>query len=298
MKQKVKIIFVAIMFAGIFTLAKISSAAIDLSAGYWETTYDCDEWDQSLGTFNCDGISRGGDWICDTSNPFKLEQITIDANYPLGKGGKGQRHWIGDGENINSGGLILYFDSPQNEIWIRWYARWGKGFTFSDEYVLAHKLLYFSDGLYMDFNGWNGIRYIDSGREVAYSSSGGWNDIMDGRTGDGKWHGYQIHIKANTSDNNDGIAQIWIDDELILNSFEANFTFEDALGWERVAVPSNQRHPINGRCMYVDIDDIAVATPGYTDFIQDDQGNLMIGSVTNDSPNTTAPLAPSGLAVN
>ena len=61
------------------------------------TIHDCDEWEtgQSL---NCDGLIGAGNWNCDPGG--NKEQITSDANYSAGGGGRGQRHWVPHWSNI------------------------------------------------------------------------------------------------------------------------------------------------------------------------------------------------------
>ncbi len=61
----------------------------------------------------------------------KREQITTEANHSSGGGSKGQRHWLGDGVNVNSGGTAVEFTTGQTEIWIRWYMRFQTGFKWS-----------------------------------------------------------------------------------------------------------------------------------------------------------------------
>ena len=92
------------MFGMFLLLPNIASAAINLP---WSTTYNCPDWAQSNGLYNvnCDGLTGFGDWTCNNGDgTIREEQITAAANYPSGGGGKGQRHWLGDGVNNISGG--------------------------------------------------------------------------------------------------------------------------------------------------------------------------------------------------
>src|SRR5688500_1127099 len=76
----------------------------------WSTTFNCPEWNQSLGLLasivKCNGLAGGGAW---TSSAGSKEQITSAANNPSGGGGRGQRSWIGDGVNNGSGGMSVSF---------------------------------------------------------------------------------------------------------------------------------------------------------------------------------------------
>lgn len=101
-----------------------SIAGVDLP---WSTTFDCSEWHKYSDSLSCDGLEKFGAWHC----KGKYEEITVAANFPAGGGGKGQRHWEGDGSNIGSGGLAITFNSLQSELWIRWYMRYEAGFKWN-----------------------------------------------------------------------------------------------------------------------------------------------------------------------
>ena len=253
------------------------SAAIDLSSGYWETTYDCPEWTTSQGNPSCDGISKNGDWTCNGIE----EQITTAANMAAGDGGRGQRHWLGDGKNVVSGGTEIRFNTPQPELWIRWYMRYQSGFAWS--YLQEHKLFYFDMGKSAEMNlclkGIDGLRFRSYRGELYDPSGFGWQSIMGGSTSDGQWHLYEVHIKMDTNGRN-GIAQWWIDENLIID--RSDFDFGTAGAWSNFQVPSNADAPANGGCEFNDIDDIAISTIGY------------IGPVSS-GPDTTPPTRSSGL---
>ncbi len=91
-------------------------AGVDLP---WSTTYDCADWLTLGDTLNCDGLSPYGGW----AHNGNYEQIVSAVNNPNGGGSKGQRHRYGDRTNSSSGGTKIEFNSPQPEIWIRWYMR-------------------------------------------------------------------------------------------------------------------------------------------------------------------------------
>src|SRR3989304_8335453 len=120
----------------------ISLSAVNLP---WSTTYNCPEWTQSDGLYppaiNCDGLTGYGGWV---TRDGKEEQITSAANYPGGGGVRGQRQWVGDGTNNNSGGIKITFNSPQPELWIRWYMRYELGFQWDPLHY--DKILYINPG--------------------------------------------------------------------------------------------------------------------------------------------------------
>ena len=122
----------AALIAGLIVLApQTATAVVNLP---WSTTYNCADWKQSDGLYMniCDGMTGIGGEACHNGDGTdEEEQITAVANYPSGGGGKGQRHWKGDGTNNVSGGTKIDFVSPQPELWIRWYMRYEQGFEWN-----------------------------------------------------------------------------------------------------------------------------------------------------------------------
>ena len=276
MRYLVSLITYFLLFLLIFTY---NSFAVDF---LWSTSYNCYEWTQSDGltNVNCDGLNGAGGWTCNGNE----EQITSEANYPGGGGGKGQRHWKGDGANVNSGGLMLSF-APESEIWIRWYMKYQFGFQWSP--LNYDKILYIhTDG------GCSPIveMYSDDGFSV-YSQSGsnqhykcdncGWTSIMGGATSDGQWHYYEVHLKMDTN-GSDGICQIWIDGDLKIDRSDAGWG--TSAGFNYVGIGSNQRTPNNGKCMAVDFDDIAISNSGYIGPISGGGGDTTPPTISITSP--------------
>jgi len=106
---------------------------------------------------------------------------------------------------------------------------------------------------------------------------------MGGDIGDGLWHLYEIHLKMDTNGAN-GIAEAWVDGVKRIDHSAANFGgAQGAPGWSGLEIASNARNPLNGRCMAVDYDDVAIATTG------------PIGSIG--PGDTTSPAAPTNLTV-
>ena len=273
----------------------------------WSTTYNCTDWDQSQGNPNCDTLALHGGWTCNgtaTTNEAKGERITSAANNPAGGGGKGQRHWEGDGVNDNSGSLKVNFAAKQSEIWIRWYMRYEQGFKW-DPTLVYDKLLYI-DVLMppVVIPGWGGFDklFLNVEGTPYWSNSGtGWDTIMasggasqyqviNGQgnpethyVSDGKFHLFEIHIKMDT-DGTDGVFEWWIDGTLRQTESNVNYgSSTGKTGWSHFLIGSNQRHPFNNRCMAVDYDDVAVSTGGY------------IGPVINND--TTPPTSPANPGV-
>ena len=236
----------------------------------WSTTYNCPEWTQSNGLYNvnCDGLTGDVGW---TTSDGKEGQITSAANYPGGGGVRGQRQWVGDGANNNSGGIKITFNSPQPELWIRWYMRYELGFQWGT--LVYDKILYLDPGpihaVIPEFYGFDkmSIAKNKSPQHQASPNGTGWNAIManggtdanGNKKSDGQWHLYEIHIKMDTN-GADGIAEFWIDNVRIL--YYNNSDYGTVQGWSSVLFGSNQRDPANGRDMYVDFDDIVISTAG------------------------------------
>lgn len=243
----------------LFLLPGSALAAINLP---WSTTYNCPESDQ-FGWFGsiplvCDGISRAGGW---TTNGLG-EQITSPANYP-GGGGRGQRHWKGDGSNSNSGGTSVSFVTVQPELWIRWHMRYETGFKWNP--LTYDKILYIhtatqSVDVIVEFSGSDGFDlYAQGGSGHLSCANCGWNTIMGGSTSNGQWSCYEVHIKMDTNGSN-GIGEYWLNGVKKYSNSSANFGTKP--GWGSILIGSNQYAPNNGRSMYVDFDDIAISNTG------------------------------------
>lgn len=264
----------------------------------WSTTYNCANWTQSDGLYppaiSCDGLRGEGAWTCDNGDgTVREEQITAAANYPGGAGAKGQRHWKGDGANVVSGGLTAVFTSAQPELWVRWYMRYEKGFQWNP--LNNDKILYIDVGMpnFVVFgpNWTDQLIFEVYGNPYADGTGNGWNTIMangstdarGNKTSDGLWHEFEIHIKMDTN-GSDGIAEAWVDGTKRFTRTDVNFGSQTGkTGWSHILIGSNNRYPANGRCMYVDFDDLAIRTTG------------PIGPVG--PGDTLAPAAPSNLTV-
>ena len=259
----------------LYFISVIDPAAVKAAVTLpWSTTFNCADWDQSVGLgskdVNCDGISGWGGWGCSDSTGSKVEQITSAANNPSGGGGKGLRHWEGDGQNNNSGGMSLSFTSVQNEVWVRWYMRYEKGFKWNP--LVYEKWLLFDMSTIQSFvPGWyssDSLQLRAYAVSSAYSapSGNGWTTVMGGSTSDGAWHYYEVHAKMDTNGSN-GVAEIWIDGVKRFSRSDINFGTK--AGWISFLIAVNQDVPANGRCMAVDYDDLAVSTTGYIGPISD-----------------------------
>ncbi|MDD2272140.1 MAG: hypothetical protein PHP95_11010 [Desulfuromonadaceae bacterium] len=250
MGSQIKWIFILMMF--VFLSPTYSHAAISLP---WSSTYNCSDWLTYSGTLSCDGFEKSQS----TNVGGHYEEITSAANYSGGAGGKGQRHWVGDGQNVNTGGTKLTFATPQKEIWIRWYIRYQSGFKWS--FLGYDKILYFNDdpasGNIVGLE-YNGLRSYSGGTGVLHNvSTGGWDAMYPSGVSDGSWHCMEVHLK---SDATNGVVQYWVDGSLKLN---ATGGVSGGYPITSFTLRSNQNSPNNGGVYYTDVDDISINNTGY-----------------------------------
>jgi hypothetical protein len=268
-----------------------TSAVVNLP---WSTTYNCPDWKSSDGQNpGCDGLWAGGGWTCDNGDgTVREEQITALANYPGGAGGKGQRHWLGDGVNNTSGGVWASFPAPQSELWVRWYMRYEHGFEWNP-YLMNQKILYFDPTafprLIVEYYGQDRVQVFSYASSQGYPSAEGtgWNAIMasgatdarGNKTSDGRWHLWEFHVRIDTN-GTDGVVELWIDNNTVIDVTNANLAAASLGG---LLIGSNGFTPGSGRCLAVDYDDLAIRTTG------------PIGPVGGGD--TLAPAAPTNLTV-
>lgn len=234
-------------------------AAINLP---FSTTYNCAE--QQQGSTNpfwvtCDGIAKYGDW---TTASGSKEAITTAANYSGGGGGRGQRHWIGNGTSggSNSGTVWYSFSTSQSEIYMRWYVRPAAGLNMEGA---GMKMAYFKNQCTQDsFSMEPGqIRYVVNGTPVG-ATKFGWDSWMPGGISDGAWHWFEIHLKRQNPNNANGTMEWWIDGVLRASAY--NITFSGACtGYDGLELPSNHNFiTVGGLDQPFDIDDVAIRTTG------------------------------------
>mgnify|MGYP001591250369 FL=1 len=285
--------FAMLIFMAGLVFPPTTSAVVNLP---WSTTYNCPEWKSSDGQNpGCDGLWGGGGWTCDNGDgTVREEQITALANYPGGAGGKGQRHWLGDGVNNTSGGVWASFPAPQSELWVRWYMRYEHGFEWNP-YLMNQKILYFDPTafprLIVEYYGQDRVQVFSYASAQGYPSAEGtgWNAIMAAGGGttdargnirsDGKWHLWEFHVRIDTN-GTDGVVELWIDNNKVIDVTNANLAAASLGG---LLIGSNGFTPGSGRCLAVDYDDLAIRTTG------------PIGPVG--PADTLAPAAPSNLTV-
>lgn len=295
------------LLAGWF--AGSAQAAIVFSDGKWESSFNCSEWGYPQ-PLSCDGLTILGGWSCAHDN--KVSQITTAANNPLGSG-RGFRHWLGDYfqngvavSNDNSGPLGPVFETPQPELWIRWYLRFEAGMAWDDgtytgtkPYPYYHKLLYiYTNGATQVIPGFvvsNNMALTAQATSDYYqvktpSGAGDWARINGGNTGDGKFHLYEVHLKMD-SNQTDGIGELWVDGALVASNYAVDWSAGDAVarqGWSYIKIGNNMAWAHSGRATFEDFDDVVIYNsppPG-----RDPAGRPWIGPIGQPAP-------PAGLVV-
>ena len=186
------------------SLVSFVNASVSLP---WSTTYNCGEWEGTSG-LSCSGLQIHGVTACDVH----YEQITSSADYSGGGGGRGQRHWENDGQNHNTGGFDLYFNSAQSQLWIRWYMRYQSGFAWNplgyDKIFDIASTVGGYDAI-VEFT-YDRFDVVAQGASYHHYFDPGWTGIMGGSTSDGQFHCYEVHLKMDTNGAN-GIAEFWLD---------------------------------------------------------------------------------------
>ena len=213
--------------------------------------------DSAVGQPN-DGIAGYGAWVA-----VEPDRIVTDANNPSGGGGKGFRHFHGDGVNVNSGGIRISWP-PRPEVWLRYYIRFQLGFMWSSQ--INMKTIYFNQnspgafyfGLHQNSVG--GVR----GGTVIHHSNIHWEDWMGGPTADGNWHKLEVHAKMESSFGSmDGVFEFKLNDSLIYSNLATSFGNNAGDMFDHSLIGSNANAPANGQIMFVDYDDIALSDSGW-----------------------------------
>jgi len=268
--------------ASVCAMLALSQTSSAQSSLLFQTTFNCADWNQNMGLLDgnvCvtgDGIAGHGGWTTGSGN---VDQITAAANNPSGAGGKGFRHWRGNGTNSAGGGIHITLPQSVTEMWMRLYMRYQLGFAWSP----SGSPLYTKDNYWgacgsgclifgiQGSNSW-GVNYNGS---TNYPSSLSWSASQGGATGDGQWHAYEYHVKQNGSS---ATVEVWVDGVRYLRNTAANLGSNP---WNSFSLGENQSSVAGcSNDCYTDYDDIAISTSGYI--------GLLGGSSSSSAP--TAPV--------
>lgn len=240
----------------------------------FETTFDLGvDWDASVAGAGDTGIPGLSRYLYKSTTAGNWSEIIVAAKRPGSTGARGLRNWLGDGTNIHSGGVKTIFDTPQDELWIRWYMRYQSGFTWTT--LNYHKWILVLSGAASnsDFSiaqfitqGGSDKSNVFTAVEGNHASANdkGWDYVNDGATGDGLFHLYECHVKLSTGGAANGVVQLWIDEELLVDDSSVAFgATVETYKFAGVAFGSNAKNPGNGGDAYVDYDDIYISNTGY-----------------------------------
>lgn len=262
-------------------------AAITFDAnGKWETTFECADWvwpdSGECDDLTLTGAGEGGVMVNKTS-------ITADANYSLGKGGKGVRYWVNDGDDVLSAGIYANLSPAEKTLWVRFYFRFESGFKWLNNDPSYCKFFYIRSypsgdpSAILGYGGNDSINIANQGGSPTNifprAENKGWSYVYPTKISDTTWHVYELCIKMNTTNGSqDGEGRIWVNGELVAEQLNVNWNGSntDALqGFSQALFRSNQYWPDNGKEMYIDYDDIVIynTTPPNIDA----HGNPYIG---------------------
>lgn len=239
----------------------------------------CPTWNQTMGLSDAavcqvgDGIAGYGAWTA--PNHPNGDEIVSAANNPGGGGGKGFRHWVGNGAN-NGGGMLLVTFPARSELWIRYYVREQLGFAWNPT-TIFQKQLYINTnipgtlywGVHSGFVGGH-VEQDDGGNDLPgnYLTSMSWAASQGGSsTGDGTFHRMELHLRMNSPGGaHNGILECWYDGTKLLSFTNVRFSLVDGATWSKMNVSANENDPQSGSPsidQYTDFDDIAISDSGY-----------------------------------
>lgn len=241
-------------------------------ARIFETSFDIPEWHQDNGLSDAqlapDGDGIKGDANNKTTNGSG-DQITPAANNPSGGGGRGYRHWVGDGENNLGGSIRVDLDvgpRRRSELWLRYYIRFQLGFAWGSP--IEMKTIYVNrlqPGTFY-FGLKDGVigAHVEIEAGNRYSSVT-WAQMQGGSTGDGLFHCLEIHVKMNPiGGQSTGIMEFWLDGTLIFSASDVKFSNSSDSTFGEFAFGENHNNPQNGGVdVYVDFDDIVMDDAAY-----------------------------------
>jgi len=221
----------------------------------------CPEWRTSDGTSDA-AVCQVGDgmagWQDHATPNGNRDQITAAANNPNGLGGKGFRHWRGDGTNVNGGAMRITLPSFYSELWVRYYTRWSLGFSWKDDSIHYAKEHYWNNDHVFGFEPSSSNKWgLETQGTGGWGSSHTWIATMGGTKGDGLWHCVEYHVKQNGTN---GLLEVWVDGVQYLST-TANLGSEP---YSSFTLGSNQNNIVGAGAndYYTDYDDLAISSTG------------------------------------
>lgn len=297
----------------VMVLAGPAFGTITLTNGYWSTSFEnMADWTHTstpatlpnglVARYNYCANNGGPTYSvpCPSTSTARGEQVLASANNPGGVAGSAaQVHYFNTGTTGNgvpahnmSSGLTLEFPSQVQEFWFRFYIYYP---TTAD--IHGWKILHYYNGMtpmnWMATPYWEtsyiGMYFMDGSSGVVQSDAYPWSwSDANSRQGYGHWIPMEVYLKNSTGSNTNGIFRIWRGTDLIINRTNIN---TGVAGWTQFDIGGNGdgiRGPAN-TLIGIRFDDLAVATPAYTGFVDDGNGNKRIGLLSSSG---VAPVPP------
>lgn len=259
-------------------LALVLAATAAQAATIFSTTFsdaNCATWNQSMGLGdatvcqNGDGIEGYGPWTA--PNHPNGDEIVAAANFSGGLGGKGFRHWSGNGMNSGGGSLNIYFPS-QTEMWVRYYVRHQLGFAWQGG-PIYQKQIYVNSGafsapgtFYFGLHDSSVGGHVEVMSSVNQITSKTWVSLQGGSTGDGTFHCIEVHAKMNNPGaSSNGIMEVWVDGVKVYTNTAVQFSTTTGATWQQFTLSNNENAPSSASNVdqATDFDDIVISNSGY-----------------------------------
>lgn len=202
------------------------------------------------------GVGDNGSWK--TGNT--CDEVIPEANDPAGRGGRGFRHWMGDGQNAGGGGQTITLPSAMMDLYFSVKIRYQSGMRWANGSPSYIKDIY-TDPWPCGGGTCVILGYIDGGFGGSYDNALNmpskltWTLSQGGSVGDGQFHCYEWHVRKGTNGlfefKFDGVPQL---------SRTANL---GTRAIRQFMLGENQHNPSNGGPRYRDFDDLKVGTGGW-----------------------------------
>ena len=247
-----------------------SSDNIVFINGSWKPDLSTAEPGDTYAGWSHNGISVVDDYIVGDT-PTVVRETTTASGGP----GKVMTVYYGSTRNEMSAPLRLTLETPQPKFWLRFKYRIAEGQQISD--LFEHKILYaFTTGDAAINVNWpsqgDGVnlqpRHV-SESEKFFDRVIGWADLY-GTTdapADNSYHNFEFFLDI------EGVFRMWIDSVLVAEVTDLDLGADP---FEYIYIPHNHNR-FNLTLAAHDVDDIKMAIPTYTQFVKDENSNLMIG---------------------
>jgi hypothetical protein len=219
------------------------------------------------------GITQG---LNDDATGGGCTNVTTAANYPGGRGGRGNAFYVGDTQvNDVSGALVYTFanmpnfvGTTTNELWARMYVQYEAGVGMFNS--SGHKTVYFTGsncgagvaGCYTLFEGAGDMRLTRAGVNFyGLLANYGFANLMGGsNSSDGQWHLFEYHWKSESSGSAaDGVVEWWLDGTLRFADSTVDYN-NFGSGFAAFLLPENGHFITPQNPAYIRYDDIALST--------------------------------------